>query len=180
MVLVRIIRITMLRSLVVYDSLFGNTAEIAKTIADTLSAHGSVSLLSVAAVSPLDLEGASLVVVGCPTQRRRVSLAVQTLLDCLPPRGLKGVQVAAFDTRYDRPRWFSGSAAHRLVRQLARLGGSVLLPPESFFVVAREGPLKSGEREHAATWSRLILDRLVSLDARPAPPVRGVWRYQVP
>jgi flavodoxin len=166
--------------LVVYDSLFGNTAEIAKTIADTLTAHGSVALLSVNAVSALDLEGASLVVVGCPTQRRRVSLAVQALLDCLPPHRLAGVQVVAFDTRYDQPRWFSGSAARRLVRRLAKLGGSVLLPPESFFVVAREGPLKPGERERAATWSHLILDRLAALDARPAPPPRGVWGFQVP
>ena len=71
-----------------------------------------------------------------------------------------GLFVAAFDMRYRMPRWKSGSAALAIARKLRRKGASLLLPPESFFVAAREGPFEDGELEHAASWARLILERL--------------------
>jgi hypothetical protein len=49
-----------------------------------------------------------------------------------------------------------------MVRQLRTMGVGSLVPPESFFVKAmkKEGPLLAGEVERAASWARMLLNKL--------------------
>ena len=44
-----------------------------------------------------------------------------------------------------------------LARKLGKLGGRRLLPPETFHVEGREGPLCSGEVERARAWTETVL-----------------------
>jgi hypothetical protein len=70
--------------------------------------------------------------------------------------------VLVFDTRMRMIKLLTGSAAEGAARTLKNLGAELLLPPESFFVKAMEGPLDDGEVERAAAWVRSprVLDAL--------------------
>ncbi|NIN65951.1 MAG: flavodoxin [Anaerolineae bacterium] len=149
-----------MNALVVYDSTFGNTESIAEAIADVLAQRGTARLLRVNKVQPGDLEGIDLLVAGCPTQRRKPTPAIVAFLGVTPAAALEGLAVAAFDTRYRRFRLVTGSAARALAKRLRKAGAALLLPPESFFVLGREGPLEEGELGRAADWARKILNIL--------------------
>src|SRR5690242_13975080 len=120
-----------MHALVVYDSQFGNTERIAAAIADTLRTTGDVRLAHVDPAHPLDLEDVDLLILGCPTQGWRHTVAMQALLASLTPQELHGRAVACFDTRFQKPRWMTGSAAHRMAASLRRMGVTLLVPPES-------------------------------------------------
>jgi flavodoxin len=149
-----------MNALVVYDSTFGNTESLAEAIADVLAQRGTARLLRVNKVQPGDLEGIDLFVAGCPTQRRKPTPAIVAFLAVTPAQALEGVRAAVFDTRYRRPRLLTGSAAKDVAKRLRKAGAALLLPPESFFVSGREGPLEEGELDRAGEWAGGLLDRL--------------------
>ncbi len=149
-----------MNTLVIYDSTFGNTESIAKAVADVLAERGTARLLRVNKVQPGDLEGLDLLVAGCPTQRRKPTPAIVAFLGVTTPAALENLPVAAFDTRYHRSRLLTGSAAKAIAKRLRKAGAALLLPPESFFVMGREGPLEEGELDRAREWARELLDRL--------------------
>ena len=146
-----------MNALVVYDSTFGNTEEIAQAIAEMLEEKGSVRIMRVGKATASEVGAADLLVIGCPTQRQRPSPAMKAFLDSVPRRSWRGLSAAAFDTRYRKPRLLTGAASRRIARGLRKAGASLVVPPESFFVVAREGPLDEGEAQRARDWARQIL-----------------------
>jgi hypothetical protein len=173
----------MMRALVVFESMFGNTQSVARAVAEGLSSHVSVDLVEVGAAPPVIGEDVELLVVGGPTlafgmsrpgtRQGAAKQAPQGLVskgiglrEWLPAqRGGSGrVSVAAFDTRFGKPRWLVGSAARAAERRLRRLGFAVLAPSESFFVKATSGPLLDGERERALEWGRELGTRLLARD----------------
>lgn len=155
-----------MKALVIYDSKFGNTMKVAEAVADALKAYGEVRMSPVAETAPDQLGGYDLLVAGCPTQGHGISPTFQALLNAVPVGSLKGETALVFDTRYQMPRWLTGSAAAELVRKLKDLGCAQVAPPESFFVSAKEGPLVEGELERAAEWLKVALI-VTGLSARP-------------
>lgn len=153
-----------MNTLVIYDSTYGSTEEIAQAIADSLAQRCSARLLRVNKVQPSDLKGVDLLVLGCPTLKRKPTAAVQAFLDCVSRRHLKGVPAAVFDTRYRRFRLLTGSAASVVAHSLRKIGVHLLAAPQSFFVVAREGPLGEDELERATAWAHEILDTVLAQD----------------
>jgi flavodoxin len=145
---------------IIYDSVFGNTSHIAEAMAETLREHCHVQLTAVDEVGRFDLKTMDVLIVGCPTQRHSLTSGIRAFLDNIQRGRLDGIMAAAFDTRYHMSVWVSGSAAWSVGRHLQRSGASLVLPPESFFVTNREGPLEEGERERAQQWAKLILERL--------------------
>lgn len=144
--------------LVVYFSKFGHTQRIAETIAEQLNSESSVRVLSVDQMDARVLEAADLVVMGTPTHRMNLPEAVRSLFDQLPRRILRGKLVAAFDTSYKMSPFLSRfTAAKKLARKLRKLGGKRIVPPETFHVEGREGPLFEGEIERARAWVGSIL-----------------------
>ncbi len=158
-----------MKALVVYDSFFGNTEQIAQAIGDGLSSGGEVAILRVSDVKPEHLTGLTLLVVGSPTRGFRPSPAISDLLKGIPANSLQGVKVAAFDTRIAVSdinsaigRFFVnlfGYAAKPILDRLTTKGGEAVLPPEGFFVKGTEGPLKEGELERATQWAGQIVAR---------------------
>jgi menaquinone-dependent protoporphyrinogen IX oxidase len=132
-----------MNTLIIYDTAFGNTAQLARAIADTLRVHSTVRIARVDEADSCELKETDLLVMGGPTQRHRLSPALRAFLDRFPRRSLPGLSAAAFDTRYHMSTWKSGSAAHEIARRLKRIGASLIVLPESFFVVER-GPLRGG------------------------------------
>jgi flavodoxin len=69
-----------MKSIVLYDSQYGNTEKIAQTIHDVLAKQGDVTLLHVTEFKPGMLGGVDLLIVGSPTQRFRPTAATRDLL----------------------------------------------------------------------------------------------------
>jgi flavodoxin len=150
-----------MKSLVVYFSKFGNTQQVAEAIAETLASAGPVRVISIDQLSVSDLQEVDLVVMGSPTHRMNLPQAVRPVFETLPRRVMRGRPVAAFDTSYKMSRWLAPfTAAHKLAPRLRKLGGKRVVPPETFHVVGREGPLYEGEIERARTWAASILQRV--------------------
>jgi len=148
-----------MNTLVVYDSQYGNTERIAQSIADTLREFGQAQAVHVAQAHPMEFQGVDLLIVGCPTQRWRPTLAMQSFLVNASPQRLGGLAIACFDTRYRAAVWMTGSAARHMDRQLRTMGVEPLVSPESFFVRDSQGPLVSGELDRAATWARKLVKK---------------------
>jgi len=140
-----------MKALVVYDSKHGNTEKVALTIGEALGAQ----VLQVDKVSPADLRGLDLLIVGSPTHGGWFTEGIKALLDASP--ALDGVDVATFDTRtatiWNRILPF-GYAAPRIAQRLKTSGGHLLAPPEGFVVLGVEGPLREGELDRAAAWAK--------------------------
>jgi flavodoxin len=145
-----------MKVLIVYDSVYGNTEKIAKSIGGAIT--GEVKVLRVGEVSLSELESIDLLIVGSPTQGGRPTQAIQDFLNRVSEH-IKGVKVAAFDTRYST-RWVGifGYAAGKIADILKVQGGTLIASPEAFFVKGKEGPLKDGEIERAASWAKGILE----------------------
>lgn len=155
-----------MKAMVVYDSIFGNTEQIAQAIGKALGPPEDVEILRVGDVKPEQLTGLKLLIVGSPTRGFRPTPAITNLLKSIPKNGLKGVKVAAFDTRIALSDVNSpilsvfvkifGYAAQPIADGLTKKGGELTISPEGFFVKGTEGPLKEGELERAAEWAKSI------------------------
>ena len=158
--------------LVLFDTQFGNTEKVARAIAEASLPAVAVRVQSARQAGSLDLEQVDLLIVGGPTQRQRMSARLEALLKTIPRRSLKGVEAAAFDTRYHMSALLTGSAAARIERLLKKTGAHLILPAESFFMerdVPPEGEkrrhdieqLEPGELERAAEWGREIASKFL-------------------
>jgi hypothetical protein len=172
-----------MRTLVAYESMYGNTHLVAEAIADGLAAvlgpdsQVRVSSLELDAVAPT--EELDLVVVGGPThvhgmsQPRTRAAAVQRAVkedlpmdESAPGSGLvewlsqaqlprQPCWSAAFDTRAEAPALVTGRASPKIQRRLQQRGLPALLAPESFFV-DRHSRLRDGELHRARDWGRRL------------------------
>jgi flavodoxin I len=146
-----------MKTLVVYDSVYGNTERIARAIGEAIT--GEVKVVHASEVSPSESETFSLLIVGSPTHAGRPTQAVQDFLRKAP--ALRDTPVAAFDTRLStRLAKIFGYAAGRIGKTLEKKGGILIKPPEAFFVEGTKGPLREGELERAASWAKEIVDRM--------------------
>jgi hypothetical protein len=167
---------------VVYESMFGNTRRIAEAIADGLRETVPVEIAAVHRLESWPLEP-DVVIVGAPTHVHGLTrpstrseaarwaedaargLELDTsasgtgvrewLADSLPP----AEYFAAFDTRADMPKIFTGSAATAIDRTLRSRGITRLAEPVSF-LVDRENRLVTGEVERARAWGRQLGETL--------------------
>ena len=144
-----------MKTLIVYDSVYGNTEEIAKAIGGVIT--GEVKVVRVSELNSAEWKTIDLLIVGSPTQAGRPTPAIRDFLSKVQKTALRGINVAAFDTRIST-RWVGifGYAAGRIAVILKRKGGTLIGSPEGFFVKGKEGPVKEGEMERAASWAKEI------------------------
>jgi flavodoxin len=151
-----------MQTLVVYFSKFGNTQKVAEAISERLGGNGYVRTMSSDELIADALQEVDLVVMGSPTHNMNLPKAVQPVFDNLPKRILRGTPVAVFDTSYKMSAFLSRfTAAKKLAKKLRKLGGKPLLPPETFHVMEREGPLFEGEMERAQSWADSITEKML-------------------
>lgn len=141
-----------MKSLVLFDSNYGNTGSLANAIAAELGENSKV--VSVREFSKNDLLGINLLVVGSPIIGWSPTEKMKDLLENLPKDSLKDIKVTSFDTRMNV--FFHGDAAYKILQSLIELGGKEIIKPNAFFVKGRQGPLKSGELEKASEWGKEI------------------------
>jgi flavodoxin len=157
-----------MKTLVIYDSVYGNTEKIARAIGDGLSSKSKeVEVVSTGEVNPSELNEHDLLIVGGPTHGGRPSPDLKEFLDQIPEGSLESLKVSAFDTRTageNQKIWVRmitgvlGFAAGRIGKILVNKGGELIAEPEGFNVVGREGPLEGGELDRARNWGSVLLD----------------------
>jgi flavodoxin len=148
-----------MKTLLLYDSTFGNTKQLARIMAEVLGESSSVQMIPLSHAQDLEVAEADWLLLGGPTQRHSLSPTCRAWLNSLPRGALDGMPTAIFDTRYHRTDVLTGSAAHLLAKEVEQRGATLLAPPQSFFVVKREGPLLAGEMARAATWAREVFEK---------------------
>jgi Flavodoxin len=164
-------------TLVVYESMFGNTRTIAEAVARGLAPAGEVRVVEVGEAGdlPQDLD---LLVVGGPThafgmsrpQSREEALAtspdhhvlsegsgLREWLAALPHQR-RAVPAAVFDTKVRKP--FTGSAGKGAAKALKAAGFHLVVEPADFGVVGTQGPLEDGEVERAERWGAVVAAQL--------------------
>lgn len=146
---------------VIYDSLYGNTEQVARAIADVTKA----TLRTVDSITISELRSAELIIVGSPTQGGRPTAATTEFLHTLPRGSLRNVPVAAFDTRFELGAhgfWLTmlmkliGFASPKIASALKAKGGRYIGTTAGFVVTGKQGPLRQGELLRAASWARDI------------------------
>jgi flavodoxin len=155
-----------MKTLIIYDSVFGNTEKIAQAIGSDLGSPEEAGVFQVNNARLDQLTGAELLIVGSPTRGFKPTPAITDFLKSMPTGSLEGVRVAAFDTRLeasDKDSFFlrfivkiGGYAASPIAALLKKKGGNLVVPPEGFFVLKSEGPLREGELERAAAWAKQV------------------------
>jgi hypothetical protein len=153
------------KAVVVYESLWGNTAAVARAIAEgigggTMALSTGEAVGSAIANADLIVAGAPLLGFNLPTEDMRKSIAsnpstppadlghpsLRAWLEQLPAGSGR---CAAFETRI---WWSPGSAAKKASAALRAKGYSAAGKDEKFIVTGRYGPLKDGETERARQW----------------------------
>jgi hypothetical protein len=171
--------VVIMRALVVYESMYGNTRVVAVNIAAGLGADHEVILVPVIRATPELVAVADLVVAGGPTHMHGMSttasrrmaaeaaakegsgLAMDPDAEGLGIRGwLNGIGAghglaAAFDTRLGGAPVLTGRASRGISRLLKGHGYRLLAAPESF-LVSKQGSLLEGEAARACAWGTMI------------------------
>ena len=164
-----------MKALVVYESFWGNTAAVARAIAEGIGAGAQA--LSTAEASPELVRDADLLVAGAPvvgfalsTDGVRSGIAdddgggahppdvsgpsMRSWLEHLPLTSARG---AAFETRI---WWSPRGATGDIERRLQRVGWRRVAPPGRFVVEDKYGPLRQGELERARAWGEALRSAL--------------------
>jgi hypothetical protein len=176
-----------MRVVVVYESMYGNTRQVAAAIAKGFELSADVTIEPIGAAEHMKLDDVDLLVVGGPTHahgmsrpstrkaaaeaalksKNNVTLdpgtqgdGVREWLQSLPAR--KG-KAAAFDTRLNGPAFLTGSAAKGITRSLKRKGYTVVSEPTSFFVT-KDNRLRPDERARATAWGGELAGMLLLSD----------------
>ena len=161
-----------MRSLIVYESMYGNTRQVAEAIADGCRRAGPASTVRAADFDPGTLAELDLLVLGGPTHAWSMSrpktrqAAITNPAHGTPPveatleeSGIRellgrlarpGCPVAVYDTRVDAPVLFTGRASAAIARGLRRLGIRTI--GKQSFLVSRSSQLRPGELERARIW----------------------------
>jgi flavodoxin I len=144
-----------MKTLVIYDTLYGCTEKIARAIGGAIK--GEVKVVKVGESDAAGPGAYDLIIIGSPTQGGRHTQAMQAFLKDVPAEAIKDKKVAAFDTRM-KSWWVKvfGWAADRIASDLKDKGGNLIAPAEAFFVKGGKGPLIEGEEERAAAWAKQI------------------------
>ena len=159
-----------MKILIVYDSLYGNTKKIAYSIGETTSAQYETSIKKVDQITSQDIKEFDLLIIGSPTHGGRFCEPMKKFIKELPDNFLENMKDGTFD------RWFPttnmgffinhvvkifGNAAPRLAKEFEKKG-AIILDSKIFYVLGKEGPLKEGETERAKEW----IDHIITSNSK--------------
>jgi hypothetical protein len=172
-------------ALVVVESMFGNTDQIGRAVAEGLNEAGVETVVIDVTSAQVDLPtDVDLLVVGAPTHalslskpstrvdairqgasEERVAIGVREWLTKVQPHDPRRPPVVAvFDTRLSKVRRLPAAAGPRAAHLARRRGLQLLGRPKAFLVSDVTGPLVDGELTRAQAWGR----ELAAEVSRPA------------
>jgi len=145
-----------MKTLVVCDSNFGNTKQIALEIAKSIGDNTKVILTKEFKES--DLKDIDLLIFGCPIIGWRPTETTLKVLENLEGKLKKDIKFATFDTRVKL--FIHGDAKEKMAELLHNAGGKRVFESQAFYVKGKQGPLFPGELEKAASWAKLIKSKM--------------------
>lgn len=139
-----------MKSIVLYDSNFGNTQKVAETIAEGLSS----SAVKISTIEATELRDYDLIILGTPIIAWKPTVRMQAFLGKLS--NLKGVKATTFDTRVKL--LIHGDAMGKVADALVSVGAKIIIDPAPFYVAGpQQNPhLLDGEIEKAKKWAEEI------------------------
>lgn len=168
-----------MRAVVVYESMYGNTRQVAEAIGEGLRPVHDVVVVPVRDAGPEVVADAQILVVGGPTHahgmsrgRTRQAAAENAgkpekpvvleegatgpgVREWLTSLEYPNVFAASFDTRVRMSPVVTGRASKGIDRELGRHGVHRIAEPESFFVT-KEDTLEAGEAARARRWGEQL------------------------
>lgn len=164
-----------MKAVVVYETLWGNTASVAKAIAEGLgSGTKALNTTEAEKIKTADYDlivaGAPVLAFNLPTETIRESIkanpgkapkpadfsnpSLRSWLDKLPKGNGK---CAAFETRI---WWSPGGSIPGIFRRLRRAGHSPLGKGKKFIIQGSYGPMREGELEKAKEWGAELASKI--------------------
>jgi len=164
-----------MRAVIVYESMYGHTHEVADAIGAGLGPSFDVRVIPVTHADAATISEADLVLVGGPTHVHGMSRAATRkaavaaadkpasalklepdalgggLRDWFETLGDYPIKAAAFDTRLHAPAALTGRASKAVARLLRAHGFDVVAKPESF-LVTKQDKLEEHESDRARRW----------------------------
>ena len=186
------------KTVVLYETMFGSTRQIAEAIAAGAEAYADVTLVSLADGNAPDISDTDLVIAGAPTHALTMPTAAsrkqaqQWADDSTKPFTLDGdaattgvrewldvvapqeCSFATFDTRTGLMSHLPGSAAAQIDKLLRKRRMTRVARAESF-IVENGGGLRDGELERATRWGAEVARSFIRGAESPThtPPARG-------
>jgi len=158
-----------MKTLIVYDSVFGNTELIAQAIFNGIENKEEAFLCKPDGLNKELLNNINLLIVGSPTRGFRPTEPITKFINSLEANSLNGVKVTSFDTRYKMENIKSGVlrimvkvggyADKTILKLLEKKGGEMVMPSEGFYVSTEKGPLYDSEIERATQWAKDIVSK---------------------
>lgn len=149
-----------MKGVVVFDSKYGNTENIAEEIKNVLVKAGhDVDLLTVKKSFGLEAGYYEFIVLGAPTHIGRTSRNSRKFLKKMPEDEWAGKRFAAFDTvmkSFSEKSPIETNAAEQIDAAFNYLRLSRIVKPMEFEVVGTKGPLAGGELEKARKFAASI------------------------
>jgi len=163
-----------MRAIVVYESHWGNTAQVARAIAEGIGPEARAlntdeATASVVADADLVVAGAPIMAFGLPSEAMVENAgkdpkapapadvshpSLRRWLDGLPP---SKAAAASFETKL---RWSPGGATGAIDERLQQAGFRTIAKGHKFWVTTMYGPLRDGEVERARAWGRELAHSL--------------------
>ena len=155
-----------MKSVVVYDSYFGNTELVAKTIQEVFQQSHNSKLIHISEAYDLDIESYDLIVIGSPTRYYKPTEPIIELVREVKPYPVK---VAFFDTRMDAEgHWLLGPienllgfAADTMVSLVDSGEATMDIEPLGVYVKSTKGPVSKRSIKDIQAWATLLLASLV-------------------
>jgi Flavodoxin len=162
------------KALVVYESMFGNTEQVARSVAAGLGEVVNVEVVEVSQAPTSLGDDVGLIIAGGPTHAFSMSrettradainrgategereFGLREWIEALPS-GPHRQQLATFDTRVASMRHLPGSAAKGAAKAAHRHGYETATAVQSFYVHDVDGPLLAGELDRARAWGQQL------------------------
>jgi hypothetical protein len=174
---------------VLFESLFGNTREVAEAIADGARTADPTAEVTCVRVAEADLEkvgAADLLVVGGPTHIRGMTSGMSRKMGLAAEEKKDEAEQHEIEPGAEGPGvrdWFAdlpeateggnaaafdtrgdarmaGGAAHGIARRLRHHGYDLVAEPEGFIIEGTEGPLRAGEPDRARAWGANLVQQI--------------------
>ncbi|MBI9048135.1 MAG: hypothetical protein JEZ00_01840 [Anaerolineaceae bacterium] len=152
-----------MKVVIIFDSIFGNTAKVAHAMADAIKTNVDVKAIQVGQFSDEDLKDCTHLLIGSPTRAFGPTSAIKQMLANLDRNSLQNVKISVFDTRMaideidvkilkflEKRLGYASDTMQKIIKRRLKKQS---VPWSSYIVNGSEGPLREGELQRAEAWA---------------------------
>lgn len=145
-----------MKTLILFDSNFGNTKNISYQIAKSFDNDTTV-VVSADDFRLKDCQNIDLLIVGCPIIGWQPTEKIIDIFNQIKDE-MNDFYFTTFDTRIKM--FFHGDAMNKMAKMITQIGGEQITESQYFFVGGKKGPILVGETAKADAWAKEILFKM--------------------